>query len=193
MIDNTWFQSKDKDKDNEVVKMYEKSSYAVFGDTLEHMAALVARSDVSLPRSFDARERWPLCASVHQIHNQAGCGSCFVSFSLLSLDPKIVTYTNFRLFPPPRSWPIEFALAQTAQNSRKSRRVICSIVVRIAARKFESENLRNFTIQNFLRFADATAHFGRFSRLHGLKQTASLAAALIKATRQDSIRTYPSL
>lgn len=32
-----------------------------------------------LPRNFDAREKWPLCSSIHNVPNQGGCGSCFVS------------------------------------------------------------------------------------------------------------------
>ncbi|VDN41707.1 unnamed protein product [Gongylonema pulchrum] len=30
-----------------------------------------------LPRHFDARKRWPLCSSIHDVPNQGGCGSCF--------------------------------------------------------------------------------------------------------------------
>uniref|UniRef100_A0A915LYV4 Uncharacterized protein n=1 Tax=Meloidogyne javanica TaxID=6303 RepID=A0A915LYV4_MELJA len=31
--------------------------------------------DSKLPRHFDAREKWSLCPSIHQIPNQGGCGS----------------------------------------------------------------------------------------------------------------------
>ena len=34
-----------------------------------------------LPRRFDAREKWPLCGSLHHVPNQGGCGACYVSES----------------------------------------------------------------------------------------------------------------
>jgi len=37
--------------------------------------------DSKLPRHFDAREKWSLCPSIHQIPNQGGCGSCYVRIS----------------------------------------------------------------------------------------------------------------
>ncbi|VDN27608.1 unnamed protein product [Gongylonema pulchrum] len=49
----------------------------LLGDTIEHMKILRSRK-VRLPQQFDARLRWPLCWSVHQVSNQGGCGSCWI-------------------------------------------------------------------------------------------------------------------
>lgn len=76
--DKAEFGEKSKEKDNEVLKIFDESQYAVFGDTLNYLPQLAARSDIQLPTNFDARIRWPLCASVHRIYNQGSCGSCWV-------------------------------------------------------------------------------------------------------------------
>lgn len=36
---------------------------------------------IVLPSSFDAREKWSRCSSIHQISNQGACGSCWVRYS----------------------------------------------------------------------------------------------------------------
>ncbi|KAF8383072.1 hypothetical protein PRIPAC_72214 [Pristionchus pacificus] len=46
-----------------------------FGDTKEHLTKL-ASATITLPESFDARDKWPRCGSIHRIPNQGGCGSC---------------------------------------------------------------------------------------------------------------------
>lgn len=43
----------------------------------EHLKELEDFPDSKLPRHFDAREKWSLCPSIHQIPNQGGCGSCY--------------------------------------------------------------------------------------------------------------------
>lgn len=40
---------------------------------------------------FDARLRWPLCWSIHQVSNQGGCGSCWVcSFVIMASHLKMI-------------------------------------------------------------------------------------------------------
>ncbi|KAH7728826.1 Protein Y65B4A.2 [Aphelenchoides avenae] len=48
----------------------------ILADTEERIKYLVS-ANITLPAKFDARLQWPLCASVHRIVNQAGCGSCW--------------------------------------------------------------------------------------------------------------------
>lgn len=50
---------------------------------------LSTRNDIVLPQSFDARERWPYCATIHSVGNQGGCGSCWVRKSLLFCANKV--------------------------------------------------------------------------------------------------------
>lgn len=50
-------------------------------ETISHINGLkqtIANSRLP-PTTFDARLEWPLCWTVHQVPNQGGCGSCWVS------------------------------------------------------------------------------------------------------------------
>ena len=46
------------------------------GDLPLSRAAFAA--DMSLPKSFDAREQWPNCPTIKEIRDQGSCGSCWV-------------------------------------------------------------------------------------------------------------------
>ncbi|VDK48635.1 unnamed protein product [Cylicostephanus goldi] len=46
-------------------------------DTVAHVDDL-RKVDKAIPKAFDVRQAWPQCWAVHQIFNQAGCGSCWV-------------------------------------------------------------------------------------------------------------------
>uniref|UniRef100_A0AC34RBL6 Peptidase C1A papain C-terminal domain-containing protein n=1 Tax=Panagrolaimus sp. JU765 TaxID=591449 RepID=A0AC34RBL6_9BILA len=46
------------------------------GDTIQQVRKL-SNAKIDLPKSFDAREKWPFCESVHRVVNQGGCGSCY--------------------------------------------------------------------------------------------------------------------
>lgn len=83
-----------KDKDNEVLKMFSESKYAVFGDTLTYLPKLAARNDIKLPDNFDARVKWPLCGSVHRIYNQGSCGSCWSVSASSTISDRICIATN---------------------------------------------------------------------------------------------------
>jgi hypothetical protein len=89
----------DKERDNEVFKVFSKSEYAVFGDTLEYLPTLVARNDLVLPKNFDARIKWPLCGSVHRIYNQGSCGSCWSVSATSTISDRICIATNGTLQP----------------------------------------------------------------------------------------------
>lgn len=87
-----------KDKDNEVFKVFSKSEYSVFGDTLEYLPKLVAHNDLTLPKSFDARLRWPLCGSVHRIYNQVG-------FALVG-SPYLLAFGSLKLLRLKSEWKL---------------------------------------------------------------------------------------
>ncbi|CAI4223158.1 unnamed protein product [Auanema sp. JU1783] len=43
----------------------------------QHLKQLADYPDADVPKSFDARMKWPHCPSISNIPNQGGCGSCF--------------------------------------------------------------------------------------------------------------------
>ncbi|KAI3416107.1 hypothetical protein GPALN_005656 [Globodera pallida] len=43
----------------------------------EHLKVLESFPEAHLPRNFDARDKWPMCPSIHAVPNQGGCGSCY--------------------------------------------------------------------------------------------------------------------
>ncbi|CAJ0608782.1 unnamed protein product [Cylicocyclus nassatus] len=45
-------------------------------DTVTHVDDL-KKVHKAIPKTFDVRRAWPQCWAVHQIFNQAGCGSCW--------------------------------------------------------------------------------------------------------------------
>ncbi|CAB3410779.1 unnamed protein product [Caenorhabditis bovis] len=42
-----------------------------------HLEEIENYKDEDLPKSFDARLKWPQCPSISNVPNQGGCGSCF--------------------------------------------------------------------------------------------------------------------
>lgn len=44
------------------------------------------RANISVSTSFDARKKWPRCASIKHIENQGGCGSCWVRASFTKIN-----------------------------------------------------------------------------------------------------------
>lgn len=42
--------------------------------------------DNGLPKTFDARLRWPKCKSIGHIYDQGNCGSCWVRFLILLIN-----------------------------------------------------------------------------------------------------------
>ncbi|EJW77574.1 hypothetical protein WUBG_11516 [Wuchereria bancrofti] len=43
----------------------------------QHIRKLSDFPASELPDEFDARRKWPLCPSIHNVPNQGGCGSCY--------------------------------------------------------------------------------------------------------------------
>ncbi|GMR36246.1 hypothetical protein PMAYCL1PPCAC_06441, partial [Pristionchus mayeri] len=63
-------------------------------DTREHLEELKSFSLV-LPSSFDARDKWSRCSSVHQVTNQGACGSCWAMAATSVMSDRLCISTNF--------------------------------------------------------------------------------------------------
>ncbi|KAH7699884.1 Protein Y65B4A.2, partial [Aphelenchoides avenae] len=60
----------------------------------KHLAELLEYPVESLPRHFDAREKWPLCKSLHYVPNQGGCGSCYAVSSMTVASDRACVQSN---------------------------------------------------------------------------------------------------
>uniref|UniRef100_A0A915D9I3 Peptidase C1A papain C-terminal domain-containing protein n=1 Tax=Ditylenchus dipsaci TaxID=166011 RepID=A0A915D9I3_9BILA len=59
-----------------------------------HLKELEQFADTNLPRSFDARDKWPHCTSLHHVPNQGGCGSCYAVASMGVASDRTCIHTN---------------------------------------------------------------------------------------------------
>ncbi|GMT14214.1 hypothetical protein PFISCL1PPCAC_5511, partial [Pristionchus fissidentatus] len=66
----------------------------LMGDTVEHLESIVNMS-LSLPSSFDAREKWSKCQSIHQISNQGACGSCWGMAAASVMSDRLCISSNY--------------------------------------------------------------------------------------------------
>jgi len=66
---------------------------ALYGDTIAHLRMLMA-VNIQLPGQFDARLRWPYCATVHSVPNQGGCGSCWSMAATAVMSDRICIASN---------------------------------------------------------------------------------------------------
>ncbi|PAV64213.1 hypothetical protein WR25_12548 isoform B [Diploscapter pachys] len=87
------FSSQHSMSDHNTLFLPRKSAKNELEDTEEHINYLL-KKDVSIPESFDARLKWPLCWSIHQIFNQAGCGSCWSVSSAAVMSDRICIASN---------------------------------------------------------------------------------------------------
>ncbi|GMT33002.1 hypothetical protein PFISCL1PPCAC_24299, partial [Pristionchus fissidentatus] len=78
-----------------MIKLKNKSADedVVMGDTERHVRQLT-NTRVSLPPSFDARQKWRNCWSVHQIQNQGGCGSCWAVAASAVMSDRLCISSN---------------------------------------------------------------------------------------------------
>ncbi|CAD5211137.1 unnamed protein product [Bursaphelenchus xylophilus] len=59
-----------------------------------HLAEIEAFPASQLPSRFDAREKWPLCPTLHHVMNQGGCGSCFAVSSITVASDRACIHSN---------------------------------------------------------------------------------------------------
>lgn len=83
----------------EMWEIYERGKWlkeeeVIIGDTVEHLHQLKSIK-LELPQQFDARLRWPLCWSVHQVSNQGGCGSCWAMSAASVMSDRLCIATNY--------------------------------------------------------------------------------------------------
>ncbi|GMS84020.1 hypothetical protein PENTCL1PPCAC_6195, partial [Pristionchus entomophagus] len=64
------------------------------GDTIQHIEEL-KNMRLTLPSSFDAREKWPRCSSIHQISNQGACGSCWAMSASSVMSDRLCISSNY--------------------------------------------------------------------------------------------------
>ncbi|VDK63538.1 unnamed protein product [Onchocerca ochengi] len=53
--------------------------------------------DVHIPESFDAREKWPECASLRNIRDQSSCGSCWAVAAVEAMSDRICIMSKGKL------------------------------------------------------------------------------------------------
>ncbi|KAL3077617.1 hypothetical protein niasHT_037002 [Heterodera trifolii] len=60
----------------------------------EHLKTLESFPEAQLPRNFDARDKWPMCPSIHAVPNQGGCGSCYAVSAMGVAADRTCIHTN---------------------------------------------------------------------------------------------------
>jgi len=55
---------------------------------------VIDSTNVQLPASFDARDMWPMCASIGEIRDQSACGSCWAHGAVEAATDRICIETN---------------------------------------------------------------------------------------------------
>lgn len=87
---------------------------------------------IALPETFDARVKWPLCASIRKLENQGACGSCWVK-PKRKLNVRHFQIKKFRRPLCQASFRIAFAFGQTPSVFDRSRHRISWNAVKSAA------------------------------------------------------------
>uniref|UniRef100_A0A915PFM9 Peptidase C1A papain C-terminal domain-containing protein n=1 Tax=Setaria digitata TaxID=48799 RepID=A0A915PFM9_9BILA len=78
----------DKNFMNDIRKFHESNLMK------EHIERLRNFPAQQLPDEFDARKKWPLCSTIHDVPNQGGCGSCFAIAAAGVASDRICIATN---------------------------------------------------------------------------------------------------
>uniref|UniRef100_A0A224Y8I4 Cathepsin B n=1 Tax=Rhipicephalus zambeziensis TaxID=60191 RepID=A0A224Y8I4_9ACAR len=92
-LNTTWKAGRNFGKD--VPLSYIKGLMGVHPDYKERLPTL-KHTDVpaNLPGSFDARQQWPKCNSIHVIRDQSTCGSCWAFGAVEAISDRICIHTR---------------------------------------------------------------------------------------------------
>ncbi|KAL6722920.1 hypothetical protein Aduo_017988 [Ancylostoma duodenale] len=74
-------------------KFFDLDDQQLLQDTEKHIEGLW-RMKLNIPKSFDVRAAWPQCWAVHQIFNQAGCGSCWSVAATSVMSDRVCIHSN---------------------------------------------------------------------------------------------------
>lgn len=91
----------------------------------------------SIPKSFDARTRWPNCPSIGEIRDQGSCGSCWVTqlqffrFSIFCIDIRNIGFRQCRQRKSPLIASVLLRMATTRLTSLP--RTCCLAVLPLVA------------------------------------------------------------
>ncbi|KAL1485927.1 hypothetical protein MTO96_031648 [Rhipicephalus appendiculatus] len=92
-LNTTWKAGRNFGKN--VPLSYIKGLMGVHPDYKERLPTL-KHTDVpaNLPGSFDARQQWPKCNSIHLIRDQSSCGSCWAFGAVEAISDRICIHTK---------------------------------------------------------------------------------------------------
>ncbi|KHJ99391.1 hypothetical protein OESDEN_00629 [Oesophagostomum dentatum] len=68
---------------------YLEEEEGVYADELE--------INEEIPESFDARKKWPECASISTIRDQANCGSCWAVSAASAMSDRVCVQSSGRI------------------------------------------------------------------------------------------------
>lgn len=96
-INTTWKAGRNFDEN--VPFSYIKGLMGVLPDSKKYRLPLHYHEEIpeDLPESFDAREKWSHCDSIHVIRDQSMCGSCWAFGAVESMSDRICIHTNGRV------------------------------------------------------------------------------------------------
>ncbi|KAL3181424.1 hypothetical protein MRX96_036972 [Rhipicephalus microplus] len=93
-LNTTWKAGRNFDKN--VPLSYIKGLMGVHPDSKNYRLPLHYHTEIpdDLPESFDAREHWSHCSSIHVIRDQSTCGSCWAFGATEAMSDRICIHTN---------------------------------------------------------------------------------------------------
>uniref|UniRef100_A0A224Y2Q1 Cathepsin B n=1 Tax=Rhipicephalus zambeziensis TaxID=60191 RepID=A0A224Y2Q1_9ACAR len=93
-LNTTWKAGRNFDKS--VALSYVKGLMGVHRGNKTHKLEVFKHTDIpkNLPESFDARQRWPKCNSIHVIRDQSSCGACWAFGAAEAISDRICIHTK---------------------------------------------------------------------------------------------------
>ncbi|KAL1422079.1 hypothetical protein MTO96_003887 [Rhipicephalus appendiculatus] len=93
-LNTTWKAGRNFDKS--VALSYVKGLMGVHRGNKTHKLEILKHTNIpkDLPESFDARQRWPKCNSIHVIRDQSSCGACWAFGAVEAISDRICIHTK---------------------------------------------------------------------------------------------------